>query len=250
MAVPRAHALIAGVRRLGSARVEIGRVAELLRAGEWVAVPGLADEEPALVVIAPEQVLHIEGEVPELPVRRLSEGERARLPELAVLARDLAQQTAETLGRIAESAEGAKDSSPLLGLRVTLGGAVVVEYWEGGAGPPVVEIAARLAERLGRPVHLATRPGGPPRALAGSLGRIAGAGLELGELARLRLGVPLGEPPAPAPGGYPRLASTVITPAGKGIVRSVSTRHRVVTIELEDGTRHEVPLEQVTPASE
>lgn len=250
MAEPRSHPLIAGVRRLGSARVEIGRVAELLPVGEWVAVPGPAGEEPALVVIAPEQVLHIEDEVPELPVRRLSEGERARLPELAALARDLAQQAAETLGQLDEPAVGANDESPLLSLRVTLEGAVVVEYWEGGAGSPVAEVAARLAGRLGRPVHLSTRPGGRPRALAGSLGRIASAALELGELARLRLGVPLGEPPAPAPGGYPRLASTVITPAGKGIVRSVSTRHRVVTVELEDGTRREVPLEQVTPASE
>uniref|UniRef100_A0A7C2WHH4 Uncharacterized protein n=1 Tax=Thermorudis sp. TaxID=1969470 RepID=A0A7C2WHH4_9BACT len=249
MADPRSHPLIAGVRRLGSARVEIGRVVEQLNPGKWVAVPGPAGEEAALVVIAPEQVLYVEDELPELPVRRLSEDERARLPELAALAHALALRAAEALGQFEEAA-GANDHSPLLGLQVTLEGTAVVECWWRGAGLPVADVAARLAERLGRPVHLATRPGGPPRALAGSLGRIAGAGLEFGELARLRLGVPLGEPPAPAPGGYPRLASTVITPAGKGIVRSVSTRHRVVTVELEDGTRHEVPLEQVTPANE
>ena len=249
MADPRSHPLIAGVRRLGSARVEVGRVVEQLNPGKWVAVPGPAGEEAALVVIAPEQVLYVEGELPELPVRRLSEDERARLPELAALARALALRAAEALGQF-EEAVGANDYSPLLGLRVTLEGTAVIECWWRGAALPVADVAARLAERLGRPVHLAVRSDDEPPALAGGLGPLGGETPELAELARLRLGVSPGEAPAPAPGGYPRLGSTVATPAGKGVVCSLSTRHRTVTVELEDGTRHEVPIEDVGPEDE
>lgn len=250
MAAPRSHPLIAGVRRLGSARVEIGRVVEPLRAGEWVAVPGPTGEEAALVVIAPGQALLVDNELPELATRRLSEDEHARLPELAALARMLAQRAAEALGQLEGPAVGANDYSPLLNLRVTLEGAAVVECWWRESGLPIAAVAARLAERLGRPVHLAVRSDDEPPALAGGLGPLGTAAPELAELARLRLGVSPGEAPPPAPGGYPRLGSTVATPAGKGIVRSLSTRHRAVTVELEDGTRHEVPLEGVAPADE
>lgn len=249
MAEPRSHPLIAGVRRLGSARVEIGRVVEQLNPGEWVAVPGPAGEEAALVVIAPEQALLVDNELPELATRRLSEDERARLPELAALARVLALRAAEALGELEEPAVGANNHSPLLGLRVTLEGAAVVECWWRRSGLPVADIAARLAERLGRPVHLVARSDDNPPALAGGLGPLEDKAPELAELARLRLGLLPGQAPPPAPGGYPRLGSTVITPAGKGIVRSVSTRHRTVTVELEDGTRQEVPLERVAPAA-
>ena len=243
MAAPRSHSLIAGVRRLGSARLEIGRVVEPLAPGEWVAVPGPAGEEAALVVIAPEQALLVGNELPELAIRRLSEDERVHLPQLIALARMLAQQATEALGQL--------DGPPqLLGLRVTLEGSAVVECWWRASGLPVADVVARLSERLGRPVHLTVRSGDDSPALAGGLSPLGGKVPELAELARLRLGVSLDQAPSPAPGGYPRLGSTVATPAGKGIVRSLSTRRRTVTVELEDGTRHEVPLEGVVPADE
>ncbi len=237
MAEPRPEPLIAGIRRLGEARVEFGRVAERPHAGEWVAAPGPVGEEPALVVIAPEQVLLCEEELPELPVRRLSEAERARLPELAELALWLARQAAAVIGELEESLR-------FLGLRVTLDGSAIVEYWGKESRLPAADIAARLSARLGRPVHLVASTGERPRALFGGLGRLGGEALDLAELARRRLGVLPGDVP-PRPGGYPRLGSRVAIPLGNGVVRSVSTRHRTVTVELEDGTRHDVPLDHV-----
>ncbi len=239
MAESRSDPLIAGIRRLGEARVEFGRVAERLHAGEWVAAPGPAGEEPALVVIAPEQVLLSEAELPELPLRRLSEVERARLPELFELALRLARQAAAVIGEL-------KEPLRFLGVRVTLDGSAIVEYWEKEGRLPAADIAARLSERLGRPVHLVASTGERPRALFGGPGRLGGEALDLVELARRRLGVLPGEVP-PRPGGYPRLGSRVATPLGDGVVRSVSTRHRTVSVELEDGTRHDVPLDQVVP---
>jgi hypothetical protein len=233
--------MIVGVRRLGSPRIQLGQTTETLAVREWVALDGPLGEEPALVLIAPEQPLLVGEMPPTLPLRRLSEEERARLPQLAELALELSQRTAGFLAELGEPLQ-------LTGLRVTLASAAVIECWGQPLQRPVTELASQLAERLGHPVYLDVLGGERPTSLAGSLGRLPEGELNLSLLARQRLGIEPGMAAPPIPGGYPRLGHRVATPVGTGTVRSVSTRHQTVTVELDDGSRHEVGVEHVRGA--
>ena len=241
MASHRPHPLIVGVRRLGSPRLQLGQTVEMLAAGDWVALDGPLGGEPAHVVIAPEQILLVGETPPELRLRRLSAEEQARLPGLAELALELSQRAAEILAELRESLR-------VTGLRVTLANAAVIECWGQPSQLPVVQLARQLAERLGRPVSLDVLGEQQPASLAGSLGRLAQEGFDLSRLARERLGIVTGKVAPLRPGRYPRLGHRVATPIGPGIVLSVSTRHQTVTVELDDGSCREVPVEQVRTA--
>lgn len=238
MADRRSHALTAAIRRFGTGRVDFGLVERPLRLLEWVAVTGPAGEEPACVVVVPGDVL-LEDEVPApLDVRPLTPAEQARLPELAALACRLAASVAAALREVGPAVD-------FLGLRLTFDGAAVVEC-RVPPGQPLDGLATALGQRLDRRIVLDPRQGPPPRALAGGTGRFWGGTPDAADVARQRFGLALDRPLPCAPGGYPRLGTWVTTPEGEGRVCSVSTRHRTVTLQREDGGRVEVPVDRLT----
>jgi len=207
------------VRRVGSARLEIAAVAEIV---PWVAVPGPLGEEAAAFSGDETALLGWEGETP-LPARPLGADETARLAVLVAEASVLAGRLAGLL------------PWRLVGLRPTLAGGLIIEVTT-AAVDELSEHEAELARLLGRPIALVSVG---ERALTGSTGRPAlPIDLEEAAVKRLLAGAPA------RPGGFPRIGSPVRSPHGSGVVWSVRTRDRTVLVRVGDETVR-VPLAEL-----
>ncbi|WP_448574844.1 hypothetical protein [Thermomicrobium sp.] len=204
------------VRRIGSARLEIATVTEIV---PWVAVPGPLGEEAAALSGEETALLGWEGGTP-LPARPLGSDETARLAVLVAEASALAGQLAGLL------------PWRLVGLRPTLAGGLVIEVTTASVDERS-EREAELARLLGRPIALVSVGEG---ALTGSTGRPA-VPIDLEEAAMKRL---LAGAPA-RPGGFPRIGTPVRSPHGSGVVWSVRTRDRTVLVRV-GGETVRVPL--------
>ena len=208
--------------------------------GDWVAIPGPAGEEPAQVVVTPQQVAaeRLPRPLPAV-TRRLSAEEIARVAELTAQAR-------AALDRAIDVVRAGGLPVFLTGLRFTLDGSTALVSYRGDEEQMAV-LASTLAGALGLPVHPEREGPLEPAAehLFGGVGRLRIQEDDLDVIVAARFDTP--GPEAFAPEGLPRIGSRVQTPDGPGILLSVSTRHWHATVRLDTGTEVTVPIADLTP---
>jgi len=208
--------------------------------GDWISIPGPAGEEPAQVVVTPQQVV-LERLPRPLPAvtRRLTHEEIRRVA-------DLTEQARAALDRALDVVREAGLPVFLTGLRLTLDGATALVSYRGGE-EQAGTLTCTLAGALGLPVHAEREGPLEPAAehLFGGVGRLRIQEDDLDVIVAARFDTP--GPEAFAPEGLPRIGSRVQTPDGPGILLSVSTRHWHATVRLDTGTEVTVPIADLTP---
>jgi cell fate regulator YaaT (PSP1 superfamily) len=202
-----------------------------LDVGQWVAVRTMAGEDPARVVVAPDQWL-----------------EPPRFENLFEITRSLADSELDGIAALAEGAlqlidpmaDRLRSQAPdifLAGIRFNLAGDRLTLTYIGPEPNEPDALAASLGELAGFPVALeCPRSTRQSRGLhGGGPGRIAGRRYEtFNEMLRDRLDV-LNTPGTFAPQGLPRLGSRVRTARGEGRLVAVNIRHWQATVELDAG---------------
>lgn len=209
--------------------------------GDWVAVPGPAGEEPAQIVVTPQQVAlaRLSSPLPTV-TRRLTEEEIDRVVDLTKRARAALDQALDAVREAGLPAF-------LTSLRFTLDGATALVSYR-GRPEEMAALADLLSASLHVPVHV-EREGPLEQAaehLFGGVGRLRTAADNLEAIVAARFD-PVG-PGTFAPEGLPRVGSRVQTPAGTGTLQSVSTRHWQATVELDSGAEVTVPVADLSPA--
>jgi hypothetical protein len=208
--------------------------------GDWVLVDSGPGDEPASVVVTPDQWI-IPPDSSDLPVivRVLDSDEQELVAERIDQARALTESADEHVRRIADQYE-------VIGTRLTFAGdaLIVVLCGERVADPT---IAAELSGALGMEVHVEVDVRDDPQQalIGGSTGiPVRQSPAELSELIMARMDVSR-HPGIFAPQGIPRLGSQVVTPAGIGKLVAVDIRHWKATIAHPDGLESVLGIDEL-----
>jgi hypothetical protein len=234
---------ICAVRLPGTSRARFADAGDLdVALGDWVTVPSPAGEEPAEIVVAPDQWLS--------PVTMNEAADISRLLDDSELA-SVAGNISRAISLIDTVADALRAVSPdlfLSGLRFNLTGDHLIAAYIGNEPVDPARIQRVLSDAAGAPVTLeqerAARPdsdlhgGGTGRPSMETPGTLE-------ELLQQRFDV-LRDPGTFAPQGLPRLGSRVNTPGGTGMLVAVDIRHWQATVSLDDGEEVTVSVDQLS----
>lgn len=238
---------ICAVRLPGTSRARFADAGTLdLALGDWVAVPSHAGDEPAQVVVAPDQWLtpiEMDDAIPV--VRSLNED------ELTTVAANY-ERAIGLIDRVADALRSLAPGLFLSGLRFNLAGDTAVALYVGDRPDDIDRIQRELTTAVGTPLLLEQeRAGSSDQALhGGGTGRPGATRPQtFRELLEQRFEV-LRDPEAFAPDGLPRMGSRVATPQGSGQLVAIDIRHWQATVALDGGEEVTVSVDDLRPPEE